>query len=86
MLLAMRLKREGVLAGASDIVVPWPTQGVHGMFVELKQPGNTPTSEQQDFLLEMIERGYRAYWVDTWFDALHLFCAHFGKDTKWIRL
>ena len=55
---AARLKAMGVLAGVSDLFLAWPSRGAHGLFVEMKAPGNKPTRPQRLFLDAMIARGY----------------------------
>jgi hypothetical protein len=42
------------------------------MWLELKQPGNHPTPEQQTLLLELREAGYYTFWCDAVEDAFAL--------------
>ena len=53
------MKRMGVLKGASDLFMAWPSQGYHGMFIEIKSITGKPTKEQLSFLERMSDVGYR---------------------------
>lgn len=45
---AMKLKREGVLAGVPDIMLAWHRLGYHGLFIEMKRKhGGTVSPEQR---------------------------------------
>lgn len=55
---AKKLKAEGVLAGVSDLVVPWATLDYHGAFIEVKTDKGRPSDNQLAFLAEMSRRGY----------------------------
>ncbi|MDB4726128.1 VRR-NUC domain-containing protein [bacterium] len=55
---AGRLKKQGVLAGVSDIVLPVARGGYHGLFIELKSPTGALTKTQEDFLAGVTEQGY----------------------------
>jgi len=66
---AVRLKREGVKAGVSDLLLPLQRQGYGGLWLELKAPGNKPTKHQRSWLDIMTVAGYRAEWADDWVKA-----------------
>lgn len=53
-----RLKRKGVLAGVSDIIVARSRHNYHGLFVELKIEPNKLTKPQIEFIDIMREEGY----------------------------
>lgn len=55
---AVNLKREGVKAGVWDVMIPIPSKGYHGMFLEMKHGYNKLTTEQAKFGEAMKERGY----------------------------
>lgn len=59
---AMRLRawREGVAAGVSDVFIPFPSNGLHGLFLEFKRPGGTLSMAQKEFLNTVRSRGYKA--------------------------
>jgi len=61
---AARLKREGVRAGVSDLFLPLPAGGYHGLWLELKKrkrdDGGKVSKNQSDFLEAMREQGYKA--------------------------
>lgn len=58
------LKKQGLLPGASDILVPIARGGFHGLWFELKAYGKSPTDAQLTFLHAMSEQGYATGWSD----------------------
>lgn len=54
------MKRMGVLKGASDLFMAWPSGGYHGLFIEVKSKIGRPSPEQEAFIDRMREAGYRA--------------------------
>ena len=59
---AKRFKAEGVQAGVSDLCLPVPLNGYHGMYIEMKRPDHTnkPTKDQMDWLDYFNSVGYKA--------------------------
>ena len=58
---ATRLKEEGVLPGASDLVILEARGGYFGLLVEMKRPdGGSVSEEQQDFMYSARDKGYKA--------------------------
>lgn len=66
---AARLKAEGVKAGVSDLLLPLRRLTYSGMWLEMKAPGERPTTSQQIWLDRMGQAGYFATWADDWIDA-----------------
>lgn len=56
------LKRMGVKSGVSDIFIAIPSNGFHGLWLELKAGKNRPTESQIKFLEDMRSKGYEALW------------------------
>lgn len=56
---AGRLKAEGVKSGVSDLFLPVARGRYHGLYIELKKAGGTPTSDQKWWAIRMHEEGYR---------------------------
>ncbi len=54
------MKRMGVLKGASDLFMAWPSGGYHGLFIEVKSLVGKPTPEQRAFIQRMVDVGYYA--------------------------
>ena len=57
---ANKLKAEGVKAGVPDICLPVARGKYHGLFLELKHGRNKATAEQQYWLERLTAQGYRA--------------------------
>ncbi len=58
-LVAAKLKREGVKPGVSDIFVPIARGGFHGLFIELKFGKNPLSKTQKEFGTAVSEQGYK---------------------------
>ena len=64
-----RMKREGVLAGVSDIFLPVSRDGHHGLYIELKVKGNTTSYSQKWWIEETTKQGYCAKVCYGWIEA-----------------
>jgi len=65
-----RMKREGVLAGVSDIMLPVARGGYHGLYIELKTvKGGRVSLPQQWWLEETAKQGYRSVVCHGWVEA-----------------
>ena len=56
-----RLKAEGVKKGVSDVSLPVPSRGHHGIYIEMKRKDGTPKDvkpEQGEFLEFVQSQGY----------------------------
>ena len=60
------MKAEGVKRGVPDLMIPIPRQGFNGMYLEMKFGDNKPTIEQREWLVALVEQGYRC---DICYDA-----------------
>lgn len=56
---ARKLKDEGVLKGIADVFLPYPCGGYHGLYIEFKYGKNKLTSEQREFLEYAAAHGYQ---------------------------
>lgn len=56
---AKKLKKEGVKSGVPDIFIPIPSDGYHGLWIEMKYGKNTLSSNQIDWMNYLISAGYR---------------------------
>lgn len=60
-IVAARMKAEGVRAGVPDMFLAYPTPFAHGLFIELKKTkGGRVSDAQKSFISELTEQGYRA--------------------------
>ena len=64
-----RMKREGILAGVSDIFLPVSRNGWHGLYIELKVKGNTTSASQKWWIAETTKQGYLAVVCFGWIEA-----------------
>lgn len=54
-----RLKKAGLMPGASDLFLAIPASARHGLFIEMKRPGPGRTSDAQiEFATKMMRAGY----------------------------
>ena len=57
---AARMKSEGVKAGVPDIMLPWPSKGFHGLFIEMKRlVGGRLSDEQKAWAERLLAAGYQ---------------------------
>jgi hypothetical protein len=54
------LKNMGLLKGASDLFIAWPTSKYYGLFIEIKTKRGRVTEKQKEFLERMTNVGYFA--------------------------
>jgi hypothetical protein len=66
---AATMKRTGLKAGVLDLILLYPSNGYHGLAIELKYGRNKPTKEQQDFICHHAPLGYRCVVCYSWLDA-----------------
>ena len=62
---AIKLKREGVVPGVSDLFLMIPNNTKHGLFLERKAKSGKLTTEQTDFLSLAESMGYEAIVADS---------------------
>lgn len=56
---AAKLKKEGVKAGVPDILLPYPNGGYNGLFIEMKRrEGGRILKKQREWLRNLTENGY----------------------------
>lgn len=58
---AGKMRAEGQKKGVPDLCLPVPVAGKHGLYLELKKAGGTPSPEQWEWLLHLHRSGYAAY-------------------------
>jgi len=66
---AIRLKKEGALAGVSDVFLPVARGGYHGLYVELKVKGGVVSRSQRWWIAETTKQGYLAKVCYGWLEA-----------------
>lgn len=66
------VQRQGIVAGVSDMLLAYPSNGKHGMWIELKrcQPARSNITDSQKIWLERMKNvGYEAVVAYGWEDA-----------------
>ena len=82
---ARKLKAEGVQRGVPDLCLPVPRGPYHGLYIELKRAGGGyPTPEQREWLAHLDDAGYRATWCRGWEQARNVIVDYLeaGKCTS----
>lgn len=67
---AIRLKKEGLKAGVSDIFLAKPTNKYHGLWMEFKAAKNKLSPVQEEFMNNMLSQGYECAVVRSLEEAL----------------
>jgi len=69
-IVASKLKAEGVKRGVPDVMLPVSRGGYHGLWIELKAGRNHPSAEQIAWIAELLRAGYLVQVVwDEWQNA-----------------
>lgn len=80
---AMAMKRQGVKAGVSDLVLPVARKNYHGLYLELKAPGGCLEQSQKDFLQKVEQQGYLGIVCVGWTAAVDALKEYLdGKEVK----
>lgn len=70
LIVAKKLKAEGVRAGIPDLFLAVPRGRFHGLFVEMKKTKGGRVPKNQQIMLETLNLcGYRAIVCHGWFEA-----------------
>ena len=57
-IVASKLKAEGVLSGIPDIHIPVQNRGYYGLYIEMKAGKNKPTENQITIMGKLTNEGY----------------------------
>lgn len=76
---AVRLKRQGMRKGVSDILLCAHAGKWHGLWIELKRMGGRPTDEQLDFIEAMRECDYDGAVCYGWEEARDVIMDYLGQ-------
>jgi len=70
---AVFLKREGLKPGVSDYFFAYPSNGYHGLWIEMKADESCKaTPSQKSWIETMISVGYSAYVAHGWIEAKNI--------------
>jgi hypothetical protein len=79
---AGKMKAEGVKPGVSDIFVPIPANGYHGLYIEFKAGKNTLSPVQKEFRDFVISRGYSFYLAYSAAEAMAALSIYLGIQLR----
>lgn len=65
LLTAVRMKREGVVSGVSDLFLSIPRHGYHGFYIEMKYGKNKLSENQEAFFQEARMQGYKCEMINS---------------------
>lgn len=69
-IVAARMKKEGVRAGIPDLFLAVSSGGFHGLFIEMKKPKGGRVSKNQSSMMKLLsEQGYSAKVCCGWVGA-----------------
>ena len=78
---ASKLKAEGVRAGVPDIFLAWPSRRHCGLFIEMKKAKGGRVSENQKSLMEDLNKsGYLAVVCHGWTEAKSVIVKYLTED------
>lgn len=72
------MKAEGVRAGMPDLALFIPSQGYHGLFIELKAEGGRVSPAQNEMMKLLSEHGYVCLISFGWADAKNQIIGYLG--------
>lgn len=75
---AVRMVASGVRSGVSDLMLPTPRGGYHGLFIEMKKPGELKkeSEKQKEFGAHVGKQGYFYQVCDHWEKARDLIISY----------
>jgi len=65
-------RTQGMVDAESDLFFAMPNGNYHGIFIEMKDWGKKPTSEQSDYLTYQTSMGYMACWCEGAQEAINV--------------
>lgn len=78
--IAAQLKAEGVKPGVSDLFLSYPSNGKHGLYIEMKRRAKSQTSEEQTAWIKKQRRnGYAAEVCKGWEEAKNVIINYLKK-------
>jgi hypothetical protein len=77
---AVKMKKAGMKKGVPDLMLPIPSQGYRGFFLEMKIKGNSTTKEQVEWIGNLQYYGYKCSVFYTWWDAAREILIYLGCE------
>lgn len=79
---ALHLKRMGVKPGVPDLLLPFPVEPYHGLWIEMKSLTGKPTALQKDWVEWLRSVGYAAYICNGAEQAIERIEEYLGINTR----
>jgi len=79
---AVKAKKGGNIKGVPDIILPYPCDGFHGLYIELKVGKNKPSKEQKEYLEYLNSVGYYAEVCYGSKEAIKLIRKYMNKENR----
>jgi len=79
---AGKMAAEGVKAGIWDVFVPIPSNGYHGLFIEMKFGRNKLTELQQEFFDYATQQGYCCKVAYSAEEAIEIIDEYLGSEVN----
>lgn len=79
---AARFKREGVLAGVSDVFLPVARGKFHGLYLEMKAKGGKLSDHQRWWIQQVTKQGYLAEVCFGWEEAKNVIVSYLEQNLE----
>lgn len=79
---AVILKREGVKSGVPDLCLPVPRGNYHGMYIEMKAGKGKTTENQNTWIKELKQQGYKVIVAYGWQEASKIILDYLDLEKK----
>lgn len=77
-----QMKAEGVRSGILDIFLPFPANGRHGLYIEMKVGDNTLSAQQAKFADYAVANGYSVWVCYNWLGAVEIIERYINQGVK----
>ena len=77
---AVKCKNQGMVKGIPDLFLPVPSEGYHGLFIEMKRRGGTISPEQKIVIAALENQGYKTVVCYGHIDAIKTIKKYLGIE------
>lgn len=79
---AANLKRMGVKSGVPDLCLPYPSNGYHGLYIEMKTDKGRSTAAQREYIDFLTEQWYKATVCHGASEAINVIWKYLTENVK----